>query len=401
MGGKGLKRKTKSPPTENRPEKAIKSLKPFNPFLVLRETGKLAEETKVLVEAQKLDMANGKKDRNKEEQMEMDEQKITVTIPGQEKLKSRRGPKKNEPKKKPNRTPIPSTDDSNSDSTMTSSTESDSGDEGLKQKRKNLRKKKDKGVERSLDIKLEKLTKTLDAGKTLDAEEVNAILITFIREYRQERKERDEILEGISKEITSVKKELREAKKENQAMKQKMRKLEMEIHAPEIRLAKRTIIVRGLKEEGETEGENVKNAVNSYMKRVNMNVERVENARRLELSKIMKEKLKEAKEEPRRPLLLTFFNQSSKFEMFGKLSNLKGWTDHERVRVSNDIPLCLKAQSDELESAAREMRKSDKTVRTRVIYADLALKLQMRRLGHKEWLDCIVERKTAAKRPAE
>ena len=414
MGGKkkgATKRKPNSPVSaiDTRPVKAVKS---FNPFTILRDTGKIAEETRVLVEARKLVMAGKKKKTRSEEKSEdstllpppspkmgqgslkMDGDDMDFEISLAEPPKTSGNVEAGTRKKKSKRKPKPETEESSSeDSSEESSSSSSSSEDEVDERPKKKRSKGKRKGNPTLDAKITGLLATLEKGGKVESAEINLILLGFIKDYRKESKEKDEAMRGLQKEILETRKELKQVKHEYEQIHSKMRRLEMQANAPEIRQAKRSIILRGIPEVGDTENDNVKIAVNKFLERIDMSGDRVENARRRPLSHIMKEKLKKEGKKETRPLQIVFGNVATKYEMFGKLHKLQGWEECKNVRVSNDVPLCLKTLNDTLEAAAREVRMNNKGVKTRVIYADLTLKLQIRKTGEKAWSDATVEKK--------
>ena len=188
----------------------------------------------------------------------------------------------------------------------------------------------------------------------------------------------------LIKENERLNREVRHARKERQDLQKQIEKLKLIIERPEINAAKRGIIIRGV-EEFSTPAEDRNNFMTMMQTKLQLKPETVEMSTRLPISKILEEKLKKEGKKVRRPILLRFHNTNQKFDVLKNLPNLQTWEAGKLIRVSNDVPLCLRGLNRNLESQGRAIRANDKSMRTRVIYEGMTLKLQSKKKGDKIW----------------
>ena len=173
---------------------------------------------------------------------------------------------------------------------------------------------------------------------------------------------------------------------ENQNLVARIEYLEAAHRRPEINLAKRGVIIRGIKEqEGEPEEEEDTRMKNLLLGELGLEKQMIESVKRVPLSKIAMEKAKAANKPAYRPTLVRFVSTKEKFLLFKALHKLKGKEEYREVKISNDIPLCLREWNSILEEKARALRLREKGTRTRVIFDRDSLILQARKSKDEAW----------------
>ena len=173
---------------------------------------------------------------------------------------------------------------------------------------------------------------------------------------------------------------------ENQSLVARIEYLEAASRRPEINLAKRGVIIRGIKEqEGETPEAEDTRMKNLLLEELGLEKQMIESVKRVPLSKIAMEKAKAAKKPAYRPTLVRFVSTKEKFLLFKSLHKLKGKEEFREIKISNDIPLCLREWNSQLEETARALRLRQKGTRTRVIFDGDGLILQARKTKEDPW----------------
>ena len=223
----------------------------------------------------------------------------------------------------------------------------------------------------------ENLKKELIEGKKMTEKDLHLMLVEQILESKTSSME-------LIRENERLNREVRHARKERQDLQKQIEKLKLVIEKPEINTAKRGIIIRGVEEFPSPE-EDKSRFMQMMQSKLQLKPETVETTTRLPMSKMLEEKLRKEGKKIRRPILLRFHSVTQKFDVLKNLPNLQSWEEGKFIRVSNDIPLCLKGRNRILENQGRAIRAADKEMRTRVVYEGLALKLQTKKRGDKIW----------------
>ena len=223
----------------------------------------------------------------------------------------------------------------------------------------------------------EKVKKDLMEGKKMTDKDLHLMLVEQILESKTSSME-------LLRENERLNREIRHARKERQDLQKQIERLKLTMEKPEIVAAKRGIIVRGV-EERPTAAEDKNRFMDMMQSRLQLKPETVEMSTRLPINRTLEEKLKKEGKQIRRPILLRFHNVNQKFDVLKNLPNLQSWEEGRQIRVSNDVPMCLRGRNRNLENQGRSIRANDKEMRTRVVYEGLALKLQAKKKGEKIW----------------
>ena len=208
-------------------------------------------------------------------------------------------------------------------------------------------------------------------GKEADLQEVVQVMVGFMAVSR----EKDRHIKELELKVHQLEK--------------KIVRLETQQSKPDILAAKRGILIRGFEEAtGEdTDEDNLKKMLS---KGLEIPDDVVESVKRVPLSNIMREKLKSEKKKETRPLLVRFKSTQGKFLLFKNIHKLGNVPNGNSLKVSNDIPYCLKNKNAALEAEGRKIRHEEKGLKTRVVFEGMDIKLQVRKPGEKVWNDVAV-----------
>lgn len=231
---------------------------------------------------------------------------------------------------------------------------------------------------------LEDKKKALADGKTMTPAEFQLLLVD--QTLNAFRREHDSAVKmaALARSMRQMERRLKEQDEE-------IARLRALINKPEINVAKRGIIVRGIAEKAD-QTEDRQEAFKFMQNNLGLNPETVEAAFRLPLSKALQDKLKQEKKTICKPILFRFRSLPAKFAVMKKLPNLQKVEGGKNIGVSNDVPLCLKAQFKALEDEGREIRKANDDIRTRVIWEGDEFVLEKKAKGEgNPWIRCNVE----------
>lgn len=173
---------------------------------------------------------------------------------------------------------------------------------------------------------------------------------------------------------------------DNINLKTRIEYLERAIIMPEINVAKRGVIIRGLPE-GENAEDDKATIKKLLLEELKLDTTTIESANRVPVSRIAAEKAMKQGKKAHRPMIVRFTTVNNKYTLFKSLSKLKGKEEYNDVKVANDIPLSLRDRNNYLEGKAKRMRAADKKLRTRVIFDRETIILQIRggEMNEEEW----------------
>lgn len=376
----------------NAAKKCVKAVNAINPFKIAKEydalldsiANRLEENAKIMAASSKAQKAKAKKAKEeKKKQLELeDEAQATPPATGvRRKAAEGNSNEKTAKKRKQNERRkwveiVDEESESDSDSDMSYSCESDSEDDAEEPSTKR------EELQHSI-AKLKKVKENLLKGKKLTEQELQLMMVEQMMETKT-------LAADMMRENAKLAREIRQAKKERDDLKKKVNRLEAAMNRPEIQTAKKGIIIRGLPE-AENIQEDVPKVLQILGEKLSLDKGSVEHVRRLQINRTLKDKLEKEGKQIIRPLLMRFCSIAAKFEFMKNLPRMKDWEEGKYIRVSNDIPLCLKSRNNVLEEQARSLRAKSENLRTRVIFADLDLKLQSKMRGEKEWKDIDIE----------
>jgi len=217
---------------------------------------------------------------------------------------------------------------------------------------------------------LDALVADIQQGKEANLQEAVQVMVGFMVLARQ----KDYQIEALENKVNTMEKEIIFLKRQ--------------LNKPDILLARRGLVVRGFQETKDGNGSDEGNFKDFLKKGLNIKEDLVESVKRVPLSQIMKEKLQKEKKAEIRPLLVRFKEVQGKYTLFKNIHKLQNVPNGGELRISNDIPLCLKAKNAGLEEEGRKIRNQDKNIRTRVVFEGLDIKLQAKKKSEDRWTDC-------------
>lgn len=198
--------------------------------------------------------------------------------------------------------------------------------------------------------------------------------------------------------------EVEEMKAMIEEMSAKMVKMEKEIedlrnqkNKEATLLAKRGMVLRGIAIDADTHVENEEDAKFVLQDMLGLDYEDVEEVKMLQASPIARQKAKEEDTVIERPLLIRFKSEEAKFAVFSSLPILKRkkvkamfekkYDTPCDLRFQTEVPWHLKKEFLKIEEKAYSLRQKNKGLKTRIKWAGLKIKLQVKAPGDIKFSD--------------